>query len=309
MLNIQENISLADHTTFRIGGPAKYFTEVVSVEELKEALRYARENQLEFFILGGGSNVLADDRGFAGLVIKMKLNGIKIEGEKMEVAAGVPLAKAISESIKQSLDGLEWAAGVPGTMGGAVRGNAGAFGGEIGNVVESVKVLDVDTLETGVYEAEKCEFGYRRSIFKQNRNLIILLATLKLTAGNAEESRKKTREIIAQRIAKQPKGAASAGSFFINPVVDNDKLIQEFEAEKGVQSKDRKVPAGWLIDRAEMRGKKLGGAMVSDIHPNYIINAGRATAEDVVMLASLVKQQVRDKLGVQLYEEVQHLGF
>lgn len=309
MINIQENVPLANHTTFRIGGPAKYFTEIAGAEELKEALQYARENQLDFFILGGGSNVLVSDRGFAGLVIKMKLNGIKIEGEKMEVGAGVPLAKAINESIKHSLAGLEWAAGIPGTVGGAVRGNAGAFGGETGNMVESVKVLNADTLETGVCEAEKCTFGYRRSIFRQNKNLIILAVTLKLSAGNAEESRKKTQEIIAQRIAKQPRGAASAGSFFINPAVNDNKLIQEFEAEKGVKSKENKVPAGWLIDRAGMRGKKLGGAIVSEAHPNYIVNAGGAAAEDVVMLASLVKQQVRDKLGVQLREEVQYLGF
>lgn len=319
MINIQENIPLAQYTTFRIGGPAKYFVEINTEEELLEALKYAKENNLEFFVLGGGSNLLVSDKGFDGLAIKMKLNNFKIDinNGEIEAGAGVPLAKVVRDSAEDSLSGMEWAAGIPGTVGGAVRGNAGAFNGDISGAVSSVRILDIsavlsgDTEESGIknYELSDCQFGYRDSIFKHNKNLIILSAVLKLQKGIKEESQKKIQEIIQKRISVQPQGMASAGSFFVNPVVKNEELIEDFEKESGKKSKEGKVPAPWIIERADLKGKKMGGAMVSEVHANYIVNTGNATAEDVIMLASYVKQQVRDKFGVELKEEVQYLGF
>lgn len=311
MLNIQKNISLALHTTFRIGGLAKYFVEVNSETELLEAIKYAKDNNLEFFILGGGSNLLVSDNGFDGIVIKCRIKNyeIQITSGVIKAGSGVFLSKTVKDSIENSLTGMEWAFGIPGTIGGAIRGNAGAFGGEMAEVVESVKVFDANDSEIKIFNKNDCVYTYRNSIFKQNRNLIILSAVLNLAAGNKDESQKKSQEIIRQRIAKQPQGMASAGSFFVNPVVDNSKLIAEFEQERGIKSKGNKIPAGWLIEKADLKGKKMGGAMISDIHPNYIVNTGLATAEDVIMLTSFIKQQVRDKFGIELKEEVQYLGF
>ncbi len=329
MIEIKENVPLKNYTTFRIGGPARFLVAVKSEEELIEALNYAKGNNLPFFILGGGSNLLVSDRGFDGLVIKNKLLAFsfQLSACTIEAGAGVPLALAVNKSVENNLTGLEWAAGIPGTVGGAVRGNAGAFGGSMGDIVEKVKVLEISNdqflipnqisnpksqipnkLQIKNYKLQDCQFGYRTSIFKQNKNLIILSATIKLKSGNKEESQKKIKEIIAKRIAKQPK-AASAGSYFLNPVVTDQKLLEEFEHDRGIKCKDDKLPAGWLIDQAGLRGKKIGGAMVSEEHTNFIVNTGAATAEDVIMLVSVIKQQVRDKFRVELIEETQYLGF
>lgn len=309
MLDIQKDVPLAKYTTFRIGGPAKYFVEVKTLEEMKDALEYAKKNNLEFFVLGGGSNLLVSDAGFPGLVIKNKMCCTAVDGEKMEVDSGVFLAKVVRDSMENNLSGLEWASGIPGTFGGAVRGNAGAYGGETKDILESVKVLDTEKMEVRTCQKEECDFRYRHSMFKSSPQLVIISAVMKLQKGNKEECQKKAQEIIAQRMKKLPQGAPSAGSFFINPVVQNEKLIKEFEEEKGVKSREGKLPAGWLIEKVDLKGKKIGGAMVNDMQANYILNTGAATAEDVVMLSSFVKQQVRDKLGVQLKEEVQFIGF
>lgn len=309
MLNIQKNISLSKYTTFRIGGPARFFVEISTEDELKEALDYAKNNKLNFFILGGGSNLLVSDKGFDGLVIKMKLNDFKIVSTNVEAGSGVALAKLVNSSIAEGLTGMEWAAGIPGTIGGAVRGNAGAFGKAIEDVVDSVKILDTINLQITTYSKNDCCFGYRSSIFKQNKNLVILSAVFKLQKGEREKSQQEVKEIIMKRISGQPQGMGSAGSFFMNPIVTDEKLRADFEKDTGKKCKDDKLPAGWLIDQMDLRGKKIGGAMVSHEHSNYIVNTGNATAEDVIMLVSIIKQQVRNKFGVQLMEEVQYLGF
>lgn len=324
MINIQKNIPLAQFTTFRIGGPAEFFAEVGSDEELIEALEFAEKNNLDFFVLGGGSNLLISDQGFNGLIIRMKLSDFKIDinNSLIEAGAGVPLAKLVRDSAESGLSGMEWAAGIPGAVGGAIRGNAGAFGGNISDTIESVKVLKItnnsaspageqDTITKKItnYKLQDCLFGYRDSVFKQNPDLVILSAVFKLQKGDKAEMREKISGIISQRKAKQPQGVGSAGSFFVNPIVENEKLREEFEKEKNIKCKDKKIPAGWLIERAGLGGKKMGGAMLSDIHSNFIVNAGGATAENVIMLASFVKQQVRDKFGVELREEIQYLGF
>lgn len=309
MLNIQENIPLAKYTTFRIGGLAKYFVEVKNLEELEDALLYAKEKKLDFFVLGGGSNILVSDNGFSGLVIKLKINEFKVKGEKMEIGAGVYLAKVVRDAGEQELAGMEWAMGIPGTLGGAVRGNAGAYGGEIKDVLETVKVFDTEKMKLEIFQNADCDFHYRQSMFKQKPQLVVISAVLKLKKGNNDEIQKKMQEIIIGRMKKLPQNAPSAGSFFVNPVVNNKKLIQEFEEEKGVKSKAGKLPAGWLIEKVDLKGKKVGGAMVNENQTNYIVNTGSATAEDVMILSSLIKQKVRVKLGVQLNEEVQFIGF
>lgn len=309
MLNIQKNVPLAPFTTFHIGGEARFFVETNGLSELAEALKYAEEQALLVYVLGGGSNVIFSDKGFAGLVIRLRDSGMQISGDKIICGAGSALFGVVRKAVDCGLAGIENLAGIPGSLGGAIRGNAGAFGTEIGNKIVSVKVFTQDTGKMKEYRNNECEFGYRTSIFKKNPKLTILSAEIKLTAGNTSELEKIMNETVAKREAKHPQNAKCAGSFFMNPVVKDEKLREEFAKDTGMSQKGDVLPAGWLIDHVGLRGKRVGGAMVSQRHPNYLVNTGNATAEDVIMLASLIKTRVRDELNVKLQEEVQFVGF
>lgn len=313
MIEIQQNIPLAPYTTFKIGGPARFFCEVSSEEELVEALEYAKENNLDFFTLGGGSNILVSDDGFGGLVIKLirdSNNLIRLLAPSLiECWAGEGLAGAVGFCAESSLTGMEWAAGIPGTVGGAIRGNAGAFSGCMADNTEGIKAIEVDKkLKIKVFKKTDCGFSYRNSIFKKCPNIIILSCVLKLKKGDKIRIENRIGEIIKKRAEKQPQGVGSAGSFFQNPAVPQ-KIIEEFEKETGVKCKDNKVPVGWLIDQVGLRGKKIGGVQVSPEHANFIVNVGNGKAQDVVILASLIKQKVRKQFVVQLKEEINYVGF
>ena len=321
MLNIQKNIPLAPYTSFKIGGEAKYFCEVSSEEEIIEALNYAKKNNLEVFVLGGGSNVLVSDEGFDGLVIRIIASNFGAQlrnselssGSRIECWAGDSLSEAVRFSENNFLTGLEWAAGIPGSVGGAIRGNAGAFGSDMGKITESVKVIKMtnqcQNINVKIFNNKDCKFDYRNSVFKENKNFIILSCVFKLQKGEKTEIENKIKEIIIKRTEKQPQGLSSAGSFFQNPVVENQELIKRFEKDAGVKCKDNKIPAAWLIEEAGLKGKRIGGTMVSEKHANFVINTGGAKAQEVVMLASLIKQKVRDEFGVELKEEVQYVVF
>lgn len=309
MINLKRNVPLAPLTTFHIGGNANYFIEVRGALELVEALEFADTHHLPVCIFGGGSNMLFSDAGFSGLVIHMNDGGINVSGEIILCGAGMTLSDIVWAAKDAGLAGIENLAGIPGSVGGAVRGNAGAFGTEIGETIVSVKVFVKDTGMIKEYSREECGFAYRMSHFKQNPNLIIISAELKLIPGNKDSLERIIKETIAKREAKHPQAAKCAGSFFMNPVVMNEVLRKEFEKDTGAAPKDDKLPAGWIIDHAGLRGKRIGGAMISDKHPNYLVNTGDATAEDVIMLSSLVKRKVRDEFGVRLQEEVQMAGF
>ena len=311
MINIQKNIPLAPLTTFKIGGPAKHFVEVSSEDEILEALNYAKENNLEIFVLGGGSNILVSDDGFDGLVIRMLNTSYTIHDTSIECGSGVALSQIVKESARHGLSGMEWASGIPGTVGGAIRGNAGIPLGCMADNIESVKVLEIKNREYKTLKNSECGFSYRNSIFKENKDLIIISAILKLENGDQDEISKKTKELIENRLKvvhpnpKEP----SSGSFFKNPKVDNPELIANFEKDTGQKAIDGKIPAGWLIDEVGLRGKKIGGAQVSEKHANFVVNIGNAKAQDIVMLSSFIKMKVRDELGVQLSEEIQYVGF
>lgn len=313
MPEIKENVQLAQYTTFRIGGPARYFVEVADEAGVREAIAWARNRKVGFFCLGGGSNLLVSDRGYDGLVIRMNLSRIDFlaDNRSVSVGSGTPLSAVVRESVERGLSGLEWAIGIPGTVGGAVFGNAGAYGGSMQNIVGEVVAIDLERPEPGtvVLENGDCRFGYRSSIFKESKKYFILAVKINL----AESDRLSVKELVSHnltaRIGKQPKGNPSAGSFFMNPVVEDERVRLEFEQDKGVKCRDKKVPAGWLIEQAGLKGKQIGGAQVSEISANYVINTGGATADDVLALVSFIKQQVRDKIGVQLREEVGYLGF
>jgi len=311
MINIQENIALAPYTTFKIGGPARYFVVAKNEEMVQEALVWAQKNNQPVFVMGGGSNVLISDDGYKGLVLYLEHVDPEIDLEEKQIHcfSGCLLSRIIDTAVKNSLSGMENMAGIPGTAGGAVRGNAGAFGVEAKDVVVSVRAIDRETGKIHEFRRNKCEFSYRNSLFKKEKIWIVVGVVFQLGEGNKEGLLEIVEEIKGKRNEKQDQEVCCAGSFFVNPVVENENLRKEFEEEAQTKSRGNKVPAGWLIDRVEMRGKQIGGAMVSEQHPNYIVNTGNATAKDVIMLVSIVKRAVRDTYNVELQREVQYIGF
>ncbi len=309
MITLRENVPLAPLTTFQVGGKARYYSEASCALELAEVFDHAERNKLPLYVFGGGSNILFSDTGFSGIVVRIVGGGITVIGEHMQAGAGMSLFDVVRAASQASLQGVEKLAGIPGSFGGAVRGNAGAFGMEIGDSVVSVKALDRHSGMVHEYTQAECEFAYRTSIFKKNASLVVLSAELKLVTGEQSELERIVAETLATREAKHPQSAKCAGSFFMNPFVTDQTLLKEFEKDTGNVSKDGKLPAGWLIDHVGLRGKKIGGAQVSPIHPNYLINTGDATALDIVTLASLIKTRVRDELRIKLQEEVQFVGF
>ena len=293
MVTIRENVSLAPYTYFKIGGPARFFTEAHSEEELREALTFAKEKSVPFWILGGGSNVLIADEGLPGLAIRMLFDGIEFTRLNLvRVGAGVTMARAVAASVEAGLAGFEWAIGIPGTIGGSVRGNAGCFGGEMKDVIEGVEVLQTtnDKLQmTNKFQISNvnCRFSYRESEFKRDPSLTILSATLKLQKGNPEESRKLIAQYARERAVKQDIGMQCAGCMFKNPFPDK--------------------PAGMLIDTAGCKGMRVGNAIVSEKHANYFVNRGGASANEVRALTAMIKKRVRDAHDIELEEEIQYL--
>ena len=309
MLSLERDVLLAPYSTFNIGGPADFFATVTTAAELIEALEYAADNSLKSFIFSGGSNLLIADRGFRGLVIRVASAAARISGRDIYADAGTPLGSVVQLAGAHGLAGIERLAGIPGSLGGAIRGNAGAFGAEMRDVVLSVKTYDRKARMLREFSAKQCAWGYRQSHFKSHPELVILSAQLRFEDGDSAELQRIAADTMAVREAKHPQAARCAGSFFMNPDVLDEALRDEFALDTGKTPKDSRLPAGWLIDHVGLRGRRIGGAEISPHHPNYIVNTGTATAEQVVMLASLVKQRVRTELGVQLKEEVQFVGF
>ncbi len=303
-MRISKNIALSKYSNFRIGGPADFFVEVKNIADAKQAVAWAQDNRQPILALGGGTNMLIADRGYRGLVIKLNLARLDIQGEMVSAGAGVLVSYLLNQTLNADLVGLEFLTGVPGTVGGAIRGNAGTYGIGLGDVLTMIRYLDED-YQLGEMPAEQGNFAYRHSIFKE-RKYIILEADLKLKKGDVAAARKLVAERLKYRQETQPNGY-SAGCIFKNvPLAEAelDKLkargldIEQF-------AKKQQIPSAYLIDQAGLKGKTIGRAQVSDKHANYILNTGGATAEDVITLISLIKQQIRDEYGVQLQEEIQ----
>ncbi len=308
MPKILENIELAGHTVFKIGGPARFFCETASAEELAEAVLWARAKATPVFILGAGSNVLVSDNGFDGLVIKNKADGIKIKNTDINAEAGAQMARVVAESVKAGLAGFEWAIGIPGTIGGSVRGNAGCFGSEMKDVIESVEVFDSDKNECSKFRVSSCEFGYRDSIFKHNSNLIIISATLKLQTGDSKKSQSLIVGYAKKRAESQDVGQKCAGCIFKNVEwsrkdIEKERLLARFPELKQF-SNQKSIPAGFLIDRLGLKGKKIGGAKISERHANYFINTGGSTAENILVLTAIAKEKVQNHYGIFLEKEI-----
>jgi UDP-N-acetylmuramate dehydrogenase len=254
--------------------------------------------------------LLVSDKGFDGLVIKNNCTSIAWQESEVKVESGASLAKLIMEAAEKGLSGLEWAAGIPGTVGGAIRGNSGAYGSSTQHNIKTVSVLDPETNTVKDYAPEECKFAYRHSIFKEKK-LIALSAVIKLKIGNTEEIRKTMVGYLTGRAGTNPK-EPNAGSVFKNYNFDELKELNPelaLEAEKDGVVRGGRISSGWIISRLGLKGKKIGGAMVSLEHGNFIVNTGGATAEDVLVLMSLVKQKVRVEFKLQLENEIEYLDY
>ena len=302
MITVKENVPLAPLTTFQIGGSARYFIEAKTEDQLREAVAWAKEKNTRFVILGGGSNVLVPDEGVEGLVIRMALTDHSFAGNELAADAGCNLFDLIREAAAKNWGGWEKLAGIPGTIGGATRGNAGAFGPEIKDFITKVRAFDTETGEMREFENIVCDFSYRHSFFKDNPEWVITRVILGLRLSSRADSERLIEEIIAEREKRHLQNVKAAGSFFMNPVAPQN-IVEMFEKEKDVKSREGRVPAGWLIEKAGMKGAQVGGAQASLQHPNYIVNTDTATAEDVRTLANKVKDAVKKQFHVTLHEE------
>ncbi len=298
---------MSRHTHFRIGGPARWFVEAKTEEEIVRALASAKEAGVPTFVLGGGSNTLVSDQGFGGLVVQVAMRGISIDGTTVTAGAGVPSAALARSTADAGLEGLEWMITLPGTVGGAVHGNAGCFGGETKDRLSSVRLLRDGSIIDVAPSA--LAFGYRDSALKHSSD-VVLRATFVLRAGDASLLRRRMEDQLAARKETQPLNAGSAGCVFKNCGIRDDAEASRLAGEiPEAMRSARRVSAGWLVEQADLKGKKIGRAQISPAHGNFIVNLGGATAEEVVQLVAVAKTRVRDRFGLQLREEIQYLGF
>ena len=275
------------HITFRVGGPAACFLTPSTKEQIREILHICQEEKTPYFILGNGSNLLVSDQGFDGVVLQVykNMNQVTVEGEHLRVQAGALLSATARKALEAGLTGMEFAAGIPGTMGGAAVMNAGAYGGEMKDILESVTVLTPEG-EQKELKNEELQLGYRTSVVKE-KGYIVLEAVLGLKKGDPEAIKSRMDELKEQRVTKQPLEYPSAGSTFKRP---------------------EGYFAGKLIQDAGLRGYQVGGAQVSEKHCGFVINKENATAKDVVDLIHDVQRIVYEKFQVQLETEVKFLG-
>ena len=285
--NVMLNEPMKNHTSFRTGGEADIFVSPDSIKSLKDVIKLFRENDIPFYIFGNGSNMLVSDRGIEGAVIHIGngFSSIEVKENKITSGAGAILSAVSNAALENSLTGFEFASGIPGSFGGAVFMNAGAYGSEIKNVIKSVLVLN-ENLELEELSKDRLELGYRSSIFQKN-NYIILGGTIELETGNKDNILSEMNELNAKRREKQPLNFASAGSTFKRP---------------------EGYFAGKLIEDSGLKGKTIGGAQVSEKHAGFIVNTGTATTDDIINLMDFCKKTVYEQFGVMIEPEVRITG-
>jgi UDP-N-acetylmuramate dehydrogenase len=310
---IKQNVSLKDFSNYKIGGKAAYFLEVKTKEELTQGLRGWREIAKDFpqgrkrvFVFGSGTNILFPDEGLDFLVIKNSIDGISLLGNTVTVGSGTLFSNLLLFCVEHSLSGLEWAGGMPGTVGGAVRGNAGAFGGETKDNILEVVSVNLETLAEVKRARQECHFSYRSSIFKQEaKNEIIVSAEFSLIKG---EQIKINQQIVKEeefRKARHPLEYPNVGSVFKNVPFEN--VSEQYKEELSEYVKNDPfpvVPTAKIIFLAGLKGERVGGVAVSDKHTNFIVNLGNGKASDVKKLIEIIKSAVRKKFNIELEEEI-----
>ncbi|MFH1188762.1 MAG: UDP-N-acetylmuramate dehydrogenase [bacterium] len=302
----KENVNLKDLSSFHVGGSTRWFTEDKSVDEIIESLQKARKELIPVRIVGEGTNILWSDERYNGLVLRPTIMTTVRDGTALTVGAGVKMANVIDFAIQHGLSGLEWAGGLPGSVGGALRGNAGAFCGEMQNSVSEILSIDVETYGIRRRDRAACKYEYRNSVFKKNNGKeIIIEATLYMRHGDKKHIRDTVEEKILFRKNRHPLEYPTAGSTFKNvPIERFSKDI--LETVKHVIKTDPFpiIPAGYLIEHAGMKGYRCGGAMISEKHSNFIINISNATAVDIRNIIIQVKEKVFHVFNVHLEEEI-----
>ncbi len=315
-LNFYVNASLARHTRFEIGGPARLLADASTETALIETLRAIEESGWRHTIIGGGTNLIVDDAGFYGAVVRYTAHGIQIEeagagGVNVHVDAGAVLQDLVDATIAHGLRGLETMTGIPGWVGGAIYGNAGAYGHSIDERVVSVRFFDGshihETQEIREIDSAACEFRYRESIFKRKKDWVILSATLRLDPANAEDLRAVADSILKIRNAKYPPSMRCAGSIFKNlTLADLPESARARVPNEVVR--EGKIPSAYFLEQAGAKGMSRGAIKVADYHANLIYNDGGGTARELLDLIAELKQRVRDQFGIALEEEVQYVG-
>lgn len=306
--NLQENVPLAPYTTFRIGGPARWFVVVKTVEELMDACKAAWAENMPLFILAGGSNQLVSDDGFPGLVVKVECRTSKIDGTTLIAEPGASMAQLAFATAQAGLTGFEWAVSVPGTVGGAIRGNAGAFGGEIKNTLIDADVL-LPTGEQKTFTNKDFHFDYRHSIIKENGG-VILTARIGLQQGDAAKAVERVKQCVAEKAAHQPLAHRSSGCMFKNTkltpgvtMLKDGTAIPEQFISCGILS------SGWVVEQLGLKGLKQGDAEISEKHGNFVVNRGNATAQDILSVVRRVQEEAKARFGLTIELEVQLVGF
>ncbi len=311
-IEVQKDISLAKYSTWGIGRKAKYFIEIIDEKQLPELKAFLDKDDnkdLKVHVLGGGSNTLFSSNGFDGVVIlvrlgfneeeendkKFTLHIVESKVELKSVPSGFPMGLLVGFCNKQGFSGFESAAGLPGTLGGAIRGNAGCFGWETKDNIESVRAWNIKTGEIKEFPNEECKFNYRESFFKYNPEWIILSATLKFTQSTPSEVRSKSTEIIMERAKRQPKKVKTCGSVFKNP----KELLD-----------GKPISAGFLIDSLGLKGTQVGGVKISEVHANFFENVDPeiATSDNVLDLIKICQEKVKAKYNIDLEPEVKVVG-
>lgn len=284
---VKKDEPMKKHTSFKIGGPADILVIPQNIQQLIQVLKITKQNGIIPYVIGNGTNILVTDKGIRGIIIKIanNMNKVEYKGTLITAESGALLSALSKAAMERSLTGLEFAGGIPGTLGGAVCMNAGAYGGEMKDVVDSVEVLDYEGNSKTITK-EEIQFGYRTSIF-QKHNLIIYKVNLLLKQGNYSEIKQRMDELSKKRKEKQPLWEPNAGSTFKRPVGSY---------------------AGYLIEKAGLKGYRIGGAQVSEIHAGFIVNKGNATAKDILMLIKHIQDTVYNKFGVKLVPEIKILG-
>lgn len=305
-VTVQRDEPLSGHTRFGIGGPADLFATIRNPESFIEAYRHAQSSGIASIVIGGGTNLIVADDGFRGLVLKLANTGLRIEGNAVHVDSGVVLQTLVDRTIDAGLKGIETMTGIPGFTGGAVYGNAGAYGHSIMERISRVRFFDGAAVRE--IDNAACEFHYRESIFKRRKDWIIFSAELQMDSGDAAAMREAAGNIRGIRDKKYPPTMKCAGSIFKNFLLSElpPRVASEIPAKNIIEGK---VPSAWFLEQVDAKGMRSGDIQVATYHANLIYNDGNGTARDLVAIIRELKQRVERRWGIPLLEEVQYVGF
>lgn len=308
---VKEGELMSKHTNFRIGGPARWYLELREKEDVIDAVQIAREADVPIVVHGGGSNVLYADKGVEALVLVPALRDLWINEGSVTAGAGVLSAFMARKTAEAGLVGLTWMISLPGTIGGAVRGNAGCFGGETKDHLASVELINLQTGDVLTKTVEELKMGYRHSALKEEGNdWLILSATFTLQPGDKEALKLELDETIKKRKDSQPMNAGCAGCIFKNYEVQTEEEMENLKQKLEIPESmvvTKRLSAGWIIDQLDLKGKQIGGAKISEVHGNFLVNEEGATADEIMQLIAFVKTRARNELGIQLQEEIQFI--